>query len=535
MIKDNFITNIIDEDIKNKTFSRKIHLRFPPEPNGYLHIGHAKAIVINFETAKRYSGLCNLRFDDTNPSNEKEDYIKAIEDDIKFLGYEPTKILHASSYFDKLYDYAVTLIKKGLAYIDSDSPKLIKQNRGTLKEKGTESKYKNRSIDENLELFERMKNKEFKNSEHVLRAKIDMASPNMNMRDPIIYRIINEEHPVTKDKWNIYPMYDFAHPLEDYIEGITHSLCTLEFQDHRPLYEWVLNSLELPEPPKQIEFSRLDILDTVMSKRLINDLINQNKLSSFSDPRLPTLIGLRKRGFTSEAIKEFCLSLGVSKENSNVSPAQLEYFLREDLKDKTINKNVVFDPIKVVITNYESEGEDLEVENSKTNPDLGNRKIKFSKEIYIDTEDFMEDPAPKYFRLFLGNEVRLKGAYFIKCNEIIKDKSGNITELRCTYDELTKSGMDVSRKVKGTIHFVESKTKEQIEVHLINPLLKDGEFNDNSLIKIKAYAEESISEIKVGETVQFFRKGYFIKTKEMGEFGPVFVCSVDLKSGYKVK
>ena len=420
-ISNNFIHNFIDKDLEEGVY-KEVYTRFPPEPNGYLHIGHAKAICVNFTTALKYKGKCNLRYDDTNPVKEDVEYVDAIEEDIKWLGFSWDKLLWASSYFETMYDAAVALIKKGKAFVDELTAEQIKEYRGTLKEPGKESPYRNRSVEENLALFEDMRDGKFADGEKVLRAKINMASPNINMRDPVIYRILHAHHHNTGDKWCIYPMYDFAHPIEDAIEGITHSLCSLEYEDHRPLYNWVLDEVGFWEnPPRQIEFARLNLTGTVMSKRLLKGLVDDGVVEGWDDPRMPTIAGLRRRGYTPEAIRDFCDRIGVAKANSTVEASLLEHCVREDLQDKVESRNVVEDPIKVVITNYpEDKAEMVEVENNKNVPEMGMREIPFSNELYVDGADFMEVPAKKYFRLFPGNEVRFKGAYFIKCEEVIK-------------------------------------------------------------------------------------------------------------------
>ena len=438
----NFIYNIIDKDLEEGTYGQKVHTRFPPEPNGYLHIGHAKSICLNFGTALKYGGKCNLRYDDTNPLKEDEEYVNSIEEDVKWLGFEWDDRLWASDYFDEMYESAIILIKKGKAYVDDLTAEEIKAYRGTLKEPGKESPYRNRSVEENLKLFEEMKEGKYKDGEKVLRAKIDMSSPNINMRDPVIYRIAHASHHNTGDKWCIYPMYDFAHPIEDAIEGITHSICTLEFEDHRPLYEWTLNEVgKWPTPPKQIEFARLNITNTIMSKRKLKKLVDDGSVEGWDDPRMPTIAGIRRRGYTPESIRDFCERIGVAKANSTVDEGLLEYCLRDDLQNKVESRNVVEDPIKVIITNYpEDQTEQLEMENNRNNEELGVRTVPFSRELWIDGADFMEVPVKKYFRLFPGNDVRFKGAYFITCNDVVKNEDGSIKELLCTYDPAKKSG-----------------------------------------------------------------------------------------------
>ncbi|MDY6037868.1 MAG: glutamine--tRNA ligase/YqeY domain fusion protein [Eubacterium sp.] len=540
-ISNNFIHNFIDKDLENGVY-KEVYTRFPPEPNGYLHVGHAKAICVNFTTALKYGGRCNLRYDDTNPVKEDVEYVDAIEEDIKWLGFKWDKQLWASSYFDKMYEAAVTLIKKGKAFVDDLTAEEIRQYRGTLKEPGKESPHRNRSVEENLALFEDMKLGKYADGEKVLRAKIDMSAPNINMRDPVIYRIAHAHHHNTGDKWCIYPMYDFAHPIEDAIEGITHSLCSLEFEDHRPLYNWVLDEIGWwKNPPRQIEFARLNISGTVMSKRLLKSLVDDGIVDGWDDPRMPTIAGLRRRGYTPESIRDFCERIGVAKANSTVEAALLEHCVREDLQDKVPSRNVVEDPIKVVITNYpQDKTEMVEIENNKNVPEMGMREIPFSNELYVDGADFMEVPAKKYFRLFPGNEVRFKGAYFIKCEEVVKNEDGSIRELRCTYDPATRSGLDFTeRKVKGTIHFVDAKTAVKIKIRDYDQLLtedENGELvpNKNSMIEKIAYAEPGIAEAKAGERFQFFRHGYYIAdTKQCGGDEKIFNKIVGLKSSYK--
>lgn len=538
----NFIHNIIDKDLENRTYGdRPIYTRFPPEPNGYLHIGHAKSICLNFTTAQKYGGKCNLRFDDTNPVKEDTEYVDSIIGDVKWLGFEWDKLLFASDYFDKMYECAVTLIKKGKAYVCDLSAEDIKNYRGTLTEPGKESRCRNRSIEENLRLFEEMKDGKYKDGELVLRAKIDMNSPNINMRDPVIYRIAHTSHHNTGDKWCIYPMYDYAHPIEDAIEKITHSICTLEFEDHRPLYDWVLRELEWEMPPQQIEFARLNLTNTVMSKRYLKALVDNGQVEGWDDPRMPTIAGLRRRGYTPEAIRDFCERIGVAKSNSIVDISLLEHCIREDLKTKVESRMVIFDPIKVVITNYpEDMTEEMNIENNKEVEEMGIRKVPFSRELYVEREDFMEVPEKKYFRLFPGNEVRFKGAYFITCNEVIKDAGGKVTELRCTYDPETKSGSGFDgRKVKGTIHWVDVRTAVKIKVRAYDYLMIEDEngenvINPDSLKVFEAYAEPALAGAKAGERYQFFRQGYYIADEKLcTEKEKVFNQIVDLKSSWK--
>ncbi|RKD24933.1 glutaminyl-tRNA synthetase [Caminicella sporogenes DSM 14501] len=524
-LSSNFIHNIIDKDIEEGVYNGRVHTRFPPEPNGYLHIGHAKAICIDFGTAEKYNGLCNLRFDDTNPTKEDVEYVESIKEDVRWLGFDwGDRLYYASDYFDKFYEYAVKLIKKGKAYVCDLSPEEIRQYRGTLTQPGKESPYRNRSVEENLDLFERMKNGEFEEGSRVLRAKIDMASPNLNMRDPVLYRIQYATHHRTGDKWCIYPMYDYAHPLEDAIEGITHSLCTLEFEDHRPLYDWVLRECEIENPPKQIEFARLNLTGTVMSKRKLKQLVEEGYVDGWDDPRMPTISGLRRRGYTPEAIKDFIERVGVSKSNSVVDMSMLEHCIREDLKLKVPRVMGVLRPLKVVITNYpEGQVEWLEAEVNQENSEMGTKKIPFSRIVYIEQDDFMENPPKKYKRLSPGVEVRLKNAYFIKCEEVIKDeKTGEIIELHCTYDPKTKSGTGFNeRKPKGTIHWVSAEHAVKAEVRLYDRLLLDvdeddeksdwkDKLNPNSLeILTDCYLEPFVAKGKPGDKYQFLRHGYF--------------------------
>ncbi|MBR0600406.1 glutamine--tRNA ligase/YqeY domain fusion protein [Sinanaerobacter chloroacetimidivorans] len=537
----NFIHNIIDKDIENQTYGGRVYTRFPPEPNGYLHIGHAKSICLNFTTAQKYNGKCNLRFDDTNPVKEDTEYVESIEADVRWLGFEWDKLLFASDYFDKMYECAVNLIKKGKAFVCDLSADEIRQHRGTLTEPGKESPYRNRSVEENLTLFENMRNGRYGDGEKVLRAKIDMSSPNINMRDPVIYRIAHAEHHNTGDKWCIYPMYDYAHPIEDAIEGITHSICTLEFEDHRPLYDWVLRELEWEAPPQQIEFARLNLTNTVMSKRYLKALVDNGDVDGWDDPRMPTIAGLRRRGYTPEAIRDFCERIGVSKANSLVDIALLEHCIREDLKSKVETRMVVKDPLKVVITNYpEGITEEVEIENSKEDESRGTRKVTFSRELYVERDDFMEVPEKKYFRLFPGNEVRFKGAYFITCQEVVKDAEGNVVELQCTYDPETRSGSGFEgRKVKGTIHWVDANAAVKIKVRDYNYLMIDDEkgetiINPESMKEYEAFAEPSMAAVKPGERLQFFRHGYYIADEKLSaDAEKVFNQIVDLKSSWK--
>ena len=548
----NFIKTIIKEDLEAGKHD-KIMTRFPPEPNGYLHIGHAKSIVINFGLADDFNGKTNLRFDDTNPSKEDQEYVDAIKEDVKWLGFDWDGLFYASNYFDEMYDRAVLLINKGLAYVEDLSAEQIREYRGTLTEPGTMSPFRDRSVEENLDLFERMKNGEFENGARVLRAKIDMASANLNMRDPVLYRIAHATHHNTGDKWCIYPMYDFAHPLEDAIEGITHSICTTEFEDHRPLYDWVVENCEMESIPRQYEFGRLNITNTVMSKRKLKLLVDEGFVDGWDDPRMPTISGLRRRGYTPEAIVNFVKETGVSKASGTADSAMLEHFVREDLKLKAPRTMGILRPLKVVITNYpEGQVEMLDAENNPENPEMGSRKIPFSREIYIEQEDFMENPPKKYFRLFPGNEVRLKHAYFIKCEEVIKDSEGNVVEIHCTYDPETKSGSGFTgRKVKGTLHWVEATQAIPTEFRLYEPLILDEELaaaaeageettfldhvNNKSLEIIQGFVEPNMADVKPQDKFQFFRHGYFnVDPKHTTAEKPVFNMIVSLKSSFKL-
>ena len=535
----NFIKNIVIEDLKSGKH-KDIMTRFPPEPNGYLHIGHAKAITLNFELADEFGGKTNLRFDDTNPVKEDEEYVQSIMEDVKWLGFEWDNLFWASDYFDIMYEKAVLLIKKGKAFVCDLSPEEMREYRGTLTEPGKDSPYRNRSVEENLELFEKMREGAYDDGAKVLRAKIDMSSANINMRDPVIYRITKATHHNTGDKWCIYPMYDYAHPLEDAIEGITHSICTLEFEDHRPFYDWVIRECEMESVPQQIEFARLNITNTVMSKRKLKKLVDDAVVDGWDDPRMPTISGLRRRGYTPEAIRTFCREIGISKSNSTVDSQYLEHFIREDLIKKAPRTMAVLRPLKVIITNYEEgKTEYLEAENnSDSEEDMGVRMIPFSREIYIEQDDFMENPPAKYFRLFPGNEVRLKHAYFIKCNEVIKDEEGNVTEIHCTYDPQTKSGSGFNeRKVKGTLHWVEAKNAVTAEMRLFEPILLDGEddVNPDSIEILQGYVEEGLRNAAPESKYQFFRHGYFNVDPKFSEEGRlVFNRVVALKSSFKI-
>jgi len=543
----NFIKNIVSDDLQSGRV-QEIITRFPPEPNGYLHIGHAKSICLNFELADEYKGKTNLRFDDTNPVKEDTEYVEAIKEDVKWLGFDWDGLFFASNYFDEMYNRAVLLIKKGKAFVCDLTPEQMREYRGTLTEPGKDSPYRTRSVEENLDLFTRMRNGEFANGEKVLRAKIDMSSPNINLRDPIIYRISHTEHHNTGDKWCIYPMYAYAHPLEDAIEGVTHSICTLEFEDQRPLYDWVVAECEMEHVPHQYEFARLNLTNTIMSKRYLKQLVDEGHVVGWDDPRMPTISGLRRRGYTPESIREFCRSIGVARSNAEVDSRQLDFFIREDLKLKAPRTMAVVRPLKVVITNYpEGQVEMLEAENNVENPEMGNRQIPFSREIYIEQDDFMEVPPAKYHRLYPGNEVRLKHAYFITCNEVIKDAEGNVIELHCTYDPETKSGSGFTgRKVKGTIHWVEATQARPAEFRLYEPLMlpeeeRTGEtfienLNPGSVEAVQGFVETNMSEAKGQDKFQFFRHGYFnVDPKDSTADKIVFNLIVSLKSSFDVK
>ncbi|OON93466.1 MAG: glutamine--tRNA ligase [Candidatus Epulonipiscioides saccharophilum] len=544
----NFIQAIIEEDLATHKHEQII-TRFPPEPNGYLHIGHAKSICLNFGLAKEFHGKTNLRFDDTNPVKEEDEFVKSIQEDVKWLGFTWDQLLFASDYFDTMYEKAKLLIRKGLAYVCELTPDEMREYRGTLNEPGRNSPYRDRSVEENLELFEKMKSGAFPDGSRVLRAKIDMSSPNINFRDPILYRISHNTHHNTGDKWCIYPMYDFAHSLEDAIEGITHSICTLEFEDHRPLYDWVVKECEMEHTPRQIEFARLNMTNTVMSKRKLKLLVDEKVVDGWDDPRMPTLSGLRRRGYTPESIRNLCFEIGVAKASSVVDSQMLDYFLREDLLPKAPLGMAIIKPLKVVITNYpENEVEYVEIENNPKNEDMGTRKLPFSKELYIEQEDFMEVPSKKYFRLFPGNEVRLKGAYFIKCNDVIKDSDGNAIEIHVTYDPETKSGSGFTgRKVKSTIHWLNAKEALPCEFRFFEPLIEDDkeenqgkhfleQINPNSLCIKSGYIErEAVKNAKPLDKFQFVRHGFFnVDTKYTTPEKLVFNQIVPLKSSFKV-
>jgi glutaminyl-tRNA synthetase len=548
-ISSNFIENIINEDLKNNKNNKRVHTRFPPEPNGYLHIGHAKSICLNFGIARDYNGLCNLRFDDTNPSKEEVEYVESIQEDVKWLGFDwDDRMFYASDYFEQLYECAVQLIKSEKAYVCDLNPQEMREYRGTLTEPGKNSPYRSRSIAENLELFDGMRTGKFADGSRVLRAKIDMASPNVNLRDPILYRIMRAEHHRTGNTWCIYPMYDFAHPISDALEGITHSICTLEFEDHRPLYDWLISSLEMENRPQQIEFARLNVTNLVMSKRKLRMLVEEGLVDGWDDPRMPTISGLRRRGYTPEAIRDFCERIGVAKSNSTVDIAMLEHCIREDLNSKALRAMAVLRPLKVVITNYpEGQVEELETENNPEQPDMGNRSIPFSREIYIEQDDFMEIPIKKFFRLAPGQEVRLKNAYFIKCEEVIKDqKTGEVIELRCTYDPETKSGTGTAtRKVKGTLHWVSAAQAVKAEVRLFDYLLAEEEtdqgekdfkddINPNSLERLTScMLEPSLLQATPDQRYQFIRNGYFcLDAKDSTAELPVFNRIVGLRDSW---
>ena len=547
VVSKNFIEQIIDKDLE-EGHTHTVATRFPPEPNGYLHIGHAKSILLNYGLARKYHGHFNLRFDDTNPTKEKTEFVESIIRDVEWLGAKyDGEVRFASNYFQEMYEAAIKLIKKGKAYVCDLSAEQIREYRGTLKEPGKESPYRNRSIEENLELFQGMKNGEFPDGSKVLRAKIDMASPNMNMRDPVLYRVARMSHHNTGDAWCIYPMYDFAHPIEDAIEGISHSICTLEFEDHRPLYDWVVRELEYPEPPKQIEFAKMYLTNVVTGKRYIKRLVDEGIVDGWDDPRLVTIAALRRRGFTPESIRNFMELVGVSKGNSSVDYAMLEYCIREDLKMKRPRVMAILDPVKLIIDNYpEDQIEYMDVMNNQEKEEMGVRQVPFGRELYIEREDFMEEPPKKYFRLYPGNEVRLMNAYFVKCVDYKKDENGNITEIHCTYDPETRSGSGFTgRKVKGTIHWVAAPTAVKATARLYENLVdeekgvynEDGSLNlnPNSLRILKdCYLEPSLAEARPGESFQFVRNGYFcVDEKDSAPERLVFNRIVSLKSSYK--
>ncbi|MFP4478186.1 MAG: glutamine--tRNA ligase/YqeY domain fusion protein [Candidatus Izemoplasmatales bacterium] len=542
-MESNFIKTIMEEDLK-KGKVNEIITRFPPEPSAYLHIGHARAIIMNFELARHFDGKTNLRFDDTNPSNEDQSFVDAIIKDIQWLGYEPDKILYGSDYFDINYELAIKLIKKELAYVCDLDAEQMREYRGSLTTPGKDSPYRDRTVDENLKLFEEMKNGQYKDGEKTLRAKIDMASPNMNMRDPVIYRIMHVHHQNTGEKWCIYPMYDFAHPIQDAIEGVTHSLCSLEYDDHRVLYDWFVEKCDMKHVPHQYEFGRLNITNTIMSKRYLKALVESGKVNGFDDQRMPTLAGLNRRGYTKESIKDFILSTGLSRVNSTVSSEMLENALRNDLNYKAKRVHAVINPLKVTITNYpENEIEWIDVEYNSNNEDLGSRKIAFGKHLYIDRDDFIEEkPNKKWKRLAKDVEVRLMRAYFVKCNEIIKDEKGEITEILCTYDPQTKSGSGFSeRKPNGNIHYVEATTSRPAVFNLFEPLMLDSDskkdlferLNPNSWTTMHGFVETALEGTGVGEKFQFIRRGYFATDYDSKEGNLVFNRTVELKSRFK--
>jgi glutaminyl-tRNA synthetase len=543
-----FIQEIIDQDMASGKYGGRVHTRFPPEPNGYLHIGHAKAICIDFGLAEVNGGLCNLRFDDTNPSKEEVEYVESIKQDIRWLGFDwGDRLFFASDYFDRLYEYAVELIKRGKAYICDLTADEIREYRGTLTEPGRNSPYRDRSVEENLDLFKRMKEGEFSDGARVLRAKIDMASPNIVMRDPVLYRILRVSHHRTGDTWCIYPTYDYAHPLSDAIEGITHSLCTLEFEEHRPFYDWLLNALEIPEPPQQIEFARLNLTYTLTSKRKLRKLVDEGYVRGWDDPRMPTLSGLRRRGYTPESIRELCARIGVAKANSMVDLGLLEHCLREDLNKRALRFMAVLKPLKVVITNYpEKQVEEFETENNPEDPSAGTRTVHFSRVIYIERDDFMEDPPTKFFRLAPGREVRLKSAYYITCQDVVKDPAtGEIVELHCTYDPLSRGGSTPDgRRVRGTIHFVSASHAARAEVRLYDSLFLTEDPNEggdylsnlspNSLEVLNdCLVEPVLSRAKVGDRFQFLRHGYFCVDPDSTAERPVFNRIVSLRDTWQ--
>lgn len=545
----NFIEQIIEKDLAEGVYD-EICTRFPPEPNGYLHIGHAKSILLNYGLAQKYHGKFNMRFDDTNPTKEKVEFVESIKKDIEWLGADwEDRLYFASDYFEQMYEAAIKLIKKGKAFVCDLSAEEIREYRGTLTEPGKESPYRNRSVEENLDLFERMKNGEFEDGSKVLRAKIDMASPNINMRDPVIYRVAHMNHHRTGDKWCIYPMYDFAHPIEDAIEGVTHSICTLEFEDHRPLYDWVVTELEYPHPPKQIEFAKLYLTNVVTGKRYIKKLVEDGIVDGWDDPRLVSIAALRRRGFTPESIKKFVELCGVSKANSSVDYAMLEYCIREDLKMKRPRVMAVLNPLKLVIDNYpEDQIEYLEAPNNMENPELGSRSVPFGKELYIEQEDFMEVPVKKYKRLYPGNEVRLMNAYFVTCTDVEKDENGNVTVVHCTYDPASKGGNSPDgRKVKGTIHWVAAKTAVETECRLYENIVdeekgvynkEDGSLNvnPNSLTVVKAYVEPELKKSQAFDSYQFVRNGFFCTDcHDSRPDALVFNRIVSLKSSFKLE
>lgn len=541
----NFIQEIINEDQQTGKNDGRVHTRFPPEPNGYLHIGHAKAICLDFGIAAKNGGLCNLRFDDTNPSKEDTEYVESIQEDIRWLGFDwEDRLFYASDYYEKLYQYAEELINKGKAYVCDLDPEQMKEYRGTLTEPGKESPYRNRSVAENLDLFRRMRSGEFPDGSRTLRAKIDMASPNINMRDPVIYRILRATHHRTGDQWKIYPMYDYAHPISDALEGITHSICTLEFEDHRPLYNWVIENISIKSHPRQIEFARLNITHTMMSKRKLLELVKNKVVSGWDDPRMPTISGIRRRGYTPESIRTFCERIGVAKSNSLVDIALLEHCIREDLNLKAARVMTVLRPLKVIIDNYpEDQVEEFDAEINPENPGLGTRKVPFSKVIYIEQDDFAENPPKGFFRLAPGREVRLKHAYYIKCESVVKDAAGEVIELHCTYDPASRGGWtNDGRKVKGTSHWVSAAHAIDAEVRLYDYLFLEDEpspdspINPESLVTLTGCkAEPSLAKAQPGERFQFLRQGYFCVDKESTSGKLIFNRTVGLKDSWAGK
>jgi glutaminyl-tRNA synthetase len=543
-----FVREMVVEDTRSGRFGGRVQTRFPPEPNGYLHIGHAKAICLDFDVAREFGGECNLRFDDTNPIKEEQEYVDAQIEDLRWLGYEPANIFYASDYFERLYEWAVGMIRDGKAYVDDLTADEMREYRGTLTEPGKESPYRNRPIEENLDLFARMRVGEFPDGSKVLRAKIDMASGNLNLRDPVMYRIRHAEHQRTGDQWCIYPMYDWAHGQSDSIEGVTHSFCTLEYEDHRPLYDWYLEQIDVALHPQQIEFARLNLTYTVLSKRRLIRLVEEGHVSGWDDPRMPTLAGLRRRGVPSKAIRDFCNRVGISKTNSTVDIALLEFYIRQELNLSANRVMGVLDPLKVVITNYPAgQSEEVEAINNPEDESAGTRKLPFSGELYIDRDDFMENPPKKFFRLSPANEVRLRWGYFIKCHEVVKDANGEIVELRCTYDPETKGGYAPDgRKVKGTIHWVSAPHALDVEVRLYDRLFKvedpnnvpEGQdftvnLNPDSLQVIRAKVEPSVANLKAGEVVQFERKGYFcLDSKDSRPDALVFNQTIGLRDSW---
>ena len=558
----NFIEEFVAQDIADGKVIGQVQTRFPPEPNGYLHIGHVKALYIDFSIAEKFGGKCNLRFDDTNPAKEDVEYVDAIQDDIRWMGFQWDKLVYGSSYFDKTYEIAVEFIKKGLAYVDELTPEQMKEYRGTLTEPGRNSPYRDRPVEESLDLFERMKNGEFPDGSLTLRAKIDMSSPNICMRDPTIYRVLHKRHHQTGDKWCIYPMYDFAHPIQDCLEGVTHSLCSLEYEIHRPLYDWVRDNCGLPARPRQIEFARLKMTHTMLSKRYLRQLVEEHFVSGWDDPRMPTLVGMRRRGYTPASIHDFLRRAGIAKADSVVDIGLLEHCIREDLNDKAPRAMAVLNPLRVTLTNWE-EGKiiRLKTENHPNHPEMGEREVAFGKHLLIEREDFMEDAPKKFFRLAPGREVRLKAAYIIRCDEVVKDEAGNVTELLCSVDLTSLSGGEgANRKVKGTLHWVEESTAKPIEVRLYDYMLKeDGDepeeaadleegeeseapkekdftdsFNWDSIrVLDRAVLEGDLAGAKAGDHFQFLRQGYFVVDKDSTQDRLVFNRTVELKGSYK--